>query len=205
MNYITVGDLGKLEILLLAFDDGDVIAYYTHHIARAIEERTSPRDWKATRLVPKPFFHENVGQSAWGLAIHTHSRLIAASSNLHDVTVFALAITSKEEKEEEEDDDDIPSLPKLWLGQSILDLEKHFRTRTRTWRIVLPIGNDGHNSPHNIPSIAFCDDDQGNAERVAAVDINGNTWILDIWEVGRDCKATLIKPTRNMLGNNGRR
>ncbi|KAH8910667.1 hypothetical protein BR93DRAFT_974767 [Coniochaeta sp. PMI_546] len=200
MNYITVGDLGDLEILLLAFDDGDIVAYYTHLIVNAVEERGIPRGWNAARVAPKPFFHENVGASAWGLAIHTHSRLIAASSNRHDVTVFALALTRKNKQTAE----DLQSSPKLWSGQSVLDLEKHFRSRTRTWRVVLPIGNDGHNSPHNIPSIAFCDDADGNAERVAAVDINGNTWLLDIWNLGGPATATLIKPTRNMLGNNGR-
>ncbi|OIW35380.1 hypothetical protein CONLIGDRAFT_566950, partial [Coniochaeta ligniaria NRRL 30616] len=200
MNYITVGDLGDMEILLLAFDDGDVVAYYTRLIRNAIEDRSSSRGRNAARVVPRPFFHENVGASAWGLAIHTHSRLIAASSNRHDVTVFALATTSKEKHT----DEDVQSSPKLWAGQSVLDLEKHFRSRTRTWRVVLPIGNDGHNNPHNIPSIAFCDDDHGNAERIAAVDINGNTWLLDIWNVGGHAAANLIKPTRNMLGNNGR-
>lgn len=32
INNIKVGDLGNLEILLVACDDGDVIAFYTHLI-----------------------------------------------------------------------------------------------------------------------------------------------------------------------------
>jgi hypothetical protein len=190
MNYITVGDLGNLEILLLAFDDGDIVAYYTHLIVQAIEHWGSPRG-NAGRLIPGPFFHESVGASAWGLAIHTHSRLIAASSNRHDVTVFAFAVGRKEKNTDEH----VQPSPEPWAGQGILGLEKHFRSRTRTWRIVLSTGHDGRNSPHNIPSIAFCDDDRGNAEKVAAVDINGNLWLLDIWNVGGHAAATLIRQT----------
>ena len=197
MNYITVGDLGDLEILLLAFDDGDIVAYYTHQIVQIIEARHSPCGWNAGRPSLRPFFHESVGSSAWGLAIHTQSRLIAASSNRHDVTVFAFALAYGENVDRERGD---CSYPSLWLGQSVLDLEKHFRSRTRSWRVVLPIGYDGHNNPNNIPSIAFCDDSLGNADRVAAVDINGNTWLLDIWNIGNP--AILIKPNRSMVYNN---
>ena len=38
------------------------------------------------------FLHENVGMSAWGLAIHEKSRMIAVSSNLKEVTVFMPAL-----------------------------------------------------------------------------------------------------------------
>jgi hypothetical protein len=30
VNHIKIGNLGDFEILLIACDDGDVIAYYTH-------------------------------------------------------------------------------------------------------------------------------------------------------------------------------
>jgi hypothetical protein len=39
------------------------------------------------------FFHENVGMTAWGLALHEESRLIAVSSNRREVTVFVPAVT----------------------------------------------------------------------------------------------------------------
>jgi hypothetical protein len=42
------------------------------------------------------FFIENVGDSAWGLAIHQQSRLIAASSNKHEVQIFAPALADAE-------------------------------------------------------------------------------------------------------------
>jgi hypothetical protein len=193
MNYVIVGELGNLEVLLLAFDDGDVVAYYTHHIVQAIERRMSSMGLsvKGVNSQPSPFFHESVGASAWGLAIHAHSRLIAVSSNRHDVTVFAFALRSKEKRMSEH----VQAEPELWSGKGVLDLERHFRSRTRTWRIVLATGHDGRNSPHNIPSITFCDDDAGNADKVVAVDINGNTWLLDIWNVGSHATATLIRQT----------
>lgn len=45
------------------------------------------------------FFHENVGCSVWGLAIHAQSRMIAVSSNLKQVTVFSFGAPSSEEPE----------------------------------------------------------------------------------------------------------
>jgi hypothetical protein len=179
MNHITVGDLGNMEILLLAFDDGDVVAYYTHLIAHAvgIGKGGVSQSAGATRATPmRPFFHDNVGLSAWGLAIHKQSELFAVGSNKHEVTVFAFATRDKEKKSETRDE----FSPKVWSGQTALELERHFRSRTRTWRIVLPLGVEGH----NVPSIAFCDDERGNADKVVAVDVRGNTWILDIWKIG---------------------
>ena len=35
VNNIIIGNLGSLEVLLLACDDGDVLAYYTHAIHHA--------------------------------------------------------------------------------------------------------------------------------------------------------------------------
>lgn len=44
-------------------------------------------------LPPRQFFHENVGISAWGLAVHKEARLIAASANSRVITVWAPALT----------------------------------------------------------------------------------------------------------------
>lgn len=43
------------------------------------------------------FFCENVGISAWGLAVHSASRLIAVSSNHHEITVFAFGLNPSAE------------------------------------------------------------------------------------------------------------
>lgn len=167
-----MGNLGNLEIVLFAYDDGDVMAYYTHAIARCIAAggdhgRSSSRG-RARAAHPKPFLHDNVGKSAWGLAVHEQSRLIAVGSNLHEVTVFAFAVARDKAADE--------SLP----VQGPAALQRYFRKRTRTWRITLPLGPQGS----NIPNLDFVDDEAGEAEKVVAVDIYGQAWILDIWEVG---------------------
>ena len=181
MNSIMVGNLGILEVVFFAFDDGDVGAYYTHAIAGYIKANSEyhhgfsghpPR-----QQLPKEFFHDNVGKSAWGLAIHERSRLLAVSSNKHEVTVFAFAMNENMTRVSAVEED---TSPKVCSGQTALQLEKHFRSRTRTWRIVLPAGPEGR----NMPSIAFCDDDEGHADKVVAFDIDGNTWIFDIWKIG---------------------
>ncbi len=42
-----------------------------------------------------------------------------------------------------------------------------------------------------MPNVAFCDDEAGNAEKVVAVDISGNTWIMDIWKL---CSDPVVYP-----------
>lgn len=89
VNHMILGNFGELEILLMACDDGDVIAFYTNQFQATLENpsRTS-RVCDANDI--KPFFHENVGITAWGLAIHQRSRLIAVSSNHREVVIFAM-------------------------------------------------------------------------------------------------------------------
>lgn len=48
------------------------------------------------------------------------------------------------------------------------------------FRKVLKLGPEGH----NIPSIDFSNDADGNARSILATDILGNLWILDIWRDG---------------------
>jgi hypothetical protein len=68
VNHIIVGDFGALEAVVVCCDDGDVVGFYTHSIQAAL--KASPEKQSKVR----PFFHENVGISAWGLAIHAKSR-----------------------------------------------------------------------------------------------------------------------------------
>ncbi|KAK3341170.1 hypothetical protein B0T25DRAFT_333045 [Lasiosphaeria hispida] len=183
INNMVVGNLGNFEVLFFVYDDGDVGAYYTHTIVRCIKLNSSNGPSHGTggapprQAVPKEFFHDNVGLSAWGLAIHEQSRLLAVSSNRREVTVFAFATSDNPVRGESPKAD---NSPKVWSGQTALELERHFQSRTRTWRIVLPTGAEGH----YMPSIAFCNDETGYADKVVGVDIQGNTWILDIWKIG---------------------
>lgn len=63
--------------------------------------------------------------------------------------------------------------------ESIRNLEQRFRTRTRTWRIVIPFGRDAS----NLPSVSFCDDEAGHADRVVALDICGYLFVAEIWTI----------------------
>jgi len=155
VNNMKVGFLGYLEIVVMSYDDGDVIAYSTKSVAEAIIQRLGNSGCAEAPSLPRPLLHENVGHSAWGLAVHAKSRLIAVSSNRHEVTVFALALVDK-----------LGFRPR-WRPTSP---EANVLARKRMWRIVLSLGDDGH----NIPSIDFISDPEGFAVQVCAVDINCN-------------------------------
>jgi hypothetical protein len=159
VNNMRVGFLGCTELIAVSYDDGDVIAYQTESIAEAILQRRTHRKSGSgssdVPSLPRPLLHENVGFSAWGLAIHSKSRLIAVSSNHHEVTVFALALAEK------------PLFRPRWKPNS---KEANVLARNRMWRIVLPLGNNGQ----NIPSIDFVSDPEGFAVQVCAVDIHSN-------------------------------
>lgn len=59
VNSMKVGNFGNLEIILMACDDGDIMAFYTHQIRHELA-----RDDVSTRVRDvRPFFHQNVGKS----------------------------------------------------------------------------------------------------------------------------------------------
>ncbi|KAF2491892.1 hypothetical protein BU16DRAFT_530314 [Lophium mytilinum] len=90
VNRVLLDFLGHEEALLVACDDGDVIGFFVKDILKQEPHAaTAPDDVCSVR----PFFHLNVGRSAWGLAIHSEARLIAVSANTRKVTVFALALS----------------------------------------------------------------------------------------------------------------
>ncbi|ROW11438.1 hypothetical protein VMCG_01181 [Cytospora schulzeri] len=285
INHMIVGELGDEEILLVGRDNGDVVAWYTKSIAHYVEtnvsgsEERSQREnertsYASSRPHPKHFFADNVGISAWGLAIHKESRLIAVSSNAHEITVFAFAMNRKGGSETpsspsgNEDDvhEPIPtggketvditpskidkgesdalkkamlilvmgdgvwhlpvypwepdsnwaanlpefakerrpvSLDRVLITESeakarVAKLQRRFQTRQRSWRIVLSLGMEAS----NVPSIAFCEDAEGNANRVAGIDINGYLYIVDIWQIGR---KPIRVPPHNVQTPAGRR
>lgn len=95
VNHLIVSDLGTEEVLVIACDDGDVLAYHIRLIHDMVK-RNRQQDVKTRN--PKsaadlrPFFHVNVGMSAWGLAVHKGARLVAVSSNTHDISIYAWAL-----------------------------------------------------------------------------------------------------------------
>ncbi|RDA85186.1 hypothetical protein CP532_2373 [Ophiocordyceps camponoti-leonardi (nom. inval.)] len=224
INHMIVGSLGNEELVVTSHDDGDVVAYSTRRIAEWIAGRSRRRraesagppvqtlvqddcPWHGPgscnrSSIPKPFFHDNVGRSAWGLAIHERSRLIAVSCNHGDVTVFAPALTSVVEgrrRPEHEWHDECSDTCSECSGAcnkcskacsncsgtcndcsgTCINVESHVRQRARNWRILVSLGD----AADNIPNVCFIDDAQtGSASMVGAVDIKGAVWLADIWK-----------------------
>ncbi|KAI1094936.1 hypothetical protein F5B19DRAFT_442606 [Rostrohypoxylon terebratum] len=225
VNHLIVSDFGNEEILVLAYDDGDVIAYYTRHIENELLRRE--RGGRINKSVPGPFFHENVDKSAWGLAVHKQSRMIAVSSNYHDVTVFVFALTGLPYYH-------IPGVDDLELFRAIIrdehgrfvdrrerssqlaaGITRHFlddgriaaletavRRRDANWRIIIETGD---RVGANIPNIAFSSDVNGEAENIVAVDISGRLWFLDFWAFNQRhyLKADGLHPGQPRLRHHG--
>ncbi|KAM0463912.1 hypothetical protein ACHAO4_000637 [Trichoderma viride] len=191
INHIITGYLGEEEIVLACYDDGDVVAYYVKDIADLVEnkrnqskaQRSSRKDY-TSRSSPRLLFHENVGQSAWGLAIHRKSRLIAVSSNRAELTVFAFALASCRTKSRK-------SQGFCDCCQSCDSTESGVPRRARNWRIVIALRQEAS----NIPNVCFLDDVDGQAEKVCAVDIKGVLWIADIWRMFQP--VTKVNPSEH--------
>lgn len=164
--------------MVACYDDGDVVAYYVREIADYVFSRPDvPQTQKSfgktnVDRLPRLFFHENVGHSAWGLATHRKSRLIAVSSNRFEVTVFAFALATCQKKSQD-----------VWefcdCCQTCDSTESGIPRRARNWRIVVALGS--HAS--NLPNVCFVDSEDGQAEKVCAIDIKGFVWMADIWKM----------------------
>jgi hypothetical protein len=203
VNHIVIGNLGELEIVLVACDDGDVIAYFTNSIQTVI---LSPGTWSSMR----PFFHENVESSAWGLAIHSKSRMIGVSSNKREVVIFRFGCYEEDAhsgktKSEVSDEEHLHLLSGNIVTTQLNSTafptvtEVDPGIRWNNFRKCLKLGPEGH----NIPSIDFANDSDGNASSILATDINGNLWIMDIWR--STGWMTRLPSTRkqNSRGNEG--
>lgn len=100
VNHIIASSFGAEEILLIACDDGDVLGYQTRSIERLLEEKdASDCNYTSDQDHVGPFFHVNVGHSAWGLAAHKESRQIAISANSHRITVYSFGLTTRTSNE----------------------------------------------------------------------------------------------------------
>ena len=157
-----IGKLGEQEILLCACDDGDVVAYYTSAIAATINAVSDYgyEESKATDSFLKPMLLRNLGKSAWGLAVHTQGRLIAASCNSHNITVFSFALKLPEFGLEEYGNDR--------LQEIILR-----RERDTEYRLT------GHR--FNIPNISFLNSDSDLEGRyLVSTDLTG---VILLWDL----------------------
>lgn len=175
INNLVSQMLGKDEILAVVRDDGDVEAYLTRHIYQAIVRRCQSGNKLGPIAVDvKPFFHRNVGDSTWGLAIHSEARMIAVSSNNLEITVFTFAL----------------------LQQGIIDLDDEVTEEEQVYHsgsgITPPSdrkSNDSRvirNGNTNIPCIAFCNTGHDPTGRwLASTDISGRTRSWDVHKLAQ--------------------
>jgi hypothetical protein len=186
-----VGDLGSEEILLLATDSGNVAAYHTNAIQDAIEKEPYKfsQEGRSDLVGLRPFFSHWVYESAWGLSLHKHARMVAVSSNkphhhlsmgVHAaITVFAFALTTSDDQgrratshELSEDDD---SEWKFWIPDQAKPAV--MPNRFANWKTRL----EAHTV--NIPSINFVNSDIDlNGEYMLSTDIDGITKSWHIWQ-----------------------
>ncbi|KAL9034097.1 MAG: hypothetical protein Q9214_007203, partial [Letrouitia sp. 1 TL-2023] len=182
VNHLVVADLGTEELVIVACDDGDVVAYRTRLVFECIEKEAPDLNDSTLQLDLNPFFIKNVGKSAWGIAVHTVARMIAVSANTQVVTVFAFALSRGSlsgDAGEPEDGVDDEFLLNLVLEQGREWSRRASKlTPAQRFRGNFQLQLDSHQS--NIPSIAFYNSDDEYNIYLASTDISGHTIIWDV-------------------------
>jgi len=190
VNHLVTGDLGNEEILLIACDDGDVLAYRIWEIANLLASRESDDSHdlykRQTPFSPEPFLLENVGYSAWGLAVHKHARLIAVSSNGHIIHVFVFAITYSEVQVDSPGNSDSFSEDcySSWSEAAVANFspmwkqsDDPYNDRATSNLIVTLVAHQA-----NIPNITFHNSDRNGQEvYLASIDIDGQIVLWNVW------------------------
>lgn len=152
-------------------DDGDVDAVLVRHIMQAIRRRAEPGN--ALGLVAeelRPVFQSNVGISAWGLAIHTQARILAVSSNAHEVRIFKFGLLRDVEGGEGGGE---VSMSDASSVTDTIDESRAHRRLDVTQRVL--------NGNANIPHISFCNTgDDPEARWLLTTDISGYCRVMDL-------------------------
>ncbi|KAK3072258.1 hypothetical protein LTR53_007157 [Teratosphaeriaceae sp. CCFEE 6253] len=166
INNLIVQRLGNDEVVATVRDDGDVDVVLVRHVLQAISRRAEKGN--ALGLVAdelRPIFQSNVGISAWGLAIHTHARVLAISSNAHEVRVFKFGLLSDDDRPPDGREDGLPGNADAQSGEH--------RRMDVTQRVL--------NGAANIPAIAFCNTgDDPHARWLLTTDISGYCRVMDL-------------------------
>lgn len=184
VNHLVVSDLGHEEIIVVTCDDGDVLAYTTRSFDDALERGNLDEPGARFPRI-RTILLRNVGDSAWGIAVHKAARLIAVSSNAHTITVFAFALCREPSPDSLHDSDEGSLLPAVDTGLG-LDLDEWVRPfryseslLRRSTNLVIIL--EGHMC--NIPNIAFCNTDADPTGRyLVSTDVGGATFVWDIWQ-----------------------
>lgn len=191
INNIIVDDLGRDEALLLATDSGNVCGYHVEAIYSAVKRCAKngyKRPFDGTEV--SPFFVENVGMSAWGLATHKYARLIAVSANTGLITVYAFALVdpAAEDRDDEAEYSDGPGAGMSPTDQTWVPVESRKQLyelhqlmsrnhRSRNLRLTYR----GHFD--NIPCVSFANFDLNpNGMWMVSTDISNRLIVWRIWD-----------------------
>ncbi|KAH3955744.1 hypothetical protein HBH53_007770 [Parastagonospora nodorum] len=168
---VLVDFLGNDEVLLATCDDGDVVGYRIAEIQRALNELSRPeQDDEPDHAPPQIplFLHQNVGASAWGLAIHREARIIAISANTHEVTILAFALATTEGESPELDALDSIAATDEADPADFPAPRKHNNFFTLK-------------AAHNVPAVSFNNNDEDPSGRwLFGTCITGQVWLWDI-------------------------
>jgi len=180
INYLIVQKLGKDEVIANVRDDGDVEVFLIRHIVHAITTLVDRHDIDENPVADnvKPLFLRNVGISAWGLAIHTEARIIAVSSNRHEVTIFRFGLVDEFDEVEtprKQAKSAVDGRSSIWDEERREDnVDSRPERKTDVTRQVL-------NGEANIPHIAFCNTgDDPDGRWLLTTDISGVCRAIDL-------------------------
>jgi hypothetical protein len=228
INNLVVQHLGNDEVVATVRDDGDVDAVLVsasltlhpvgmsrhalmdtkvRHIVQAIGQRAlqdSSIDVVADEV--RPIFQSNVGMSAWGLAIHTQARILATSSNAHEVRVFKFGLLHEAHSPEDDAADTAgvagegnASSDEQSENMQTSDEEAESHPKRRPMDVTQRVLN----GDTNIPYIAFCNtgDDPG-ARWLLTTDIAGYCRIMDLHRAhAADVTVQQFRFGRSFLGS----
>lgn len=191
INTILVDELGRDEVLLLATDSGNVCGYHVESIFGAVKRCARSRQERPfDGAEVTPFFVENVGMSAWGLATHKFARLIAISANTGQIIVYAFALVDPSAEglvdvvsTSDSDGVNATHADQTWVSihtiKQLRELQKFMPRfyRSRNLRLTYR----GHFD--NIPHVSFANFDlDSNGMWMASTDISNRVIIWRIWD-----------------------
>lgn len=187
INAIAVDDLGRDEVFLLVTDSGNVCGYHVEAIYTAIDlcaKSGYKRPFDGAEV--SPFFVENVGMSAWGLATHKFARLIAVSANTGQITVFAFALVDPAGN----GDKSFRSSENLDVSSDQTWVSIDNRKQLRELRPLMPRNHRSRNLRltyrghfDNIPCVSFANFDlDADGLWMVSTDINNRVILWRIWD-----------------------
>ena len=153
-------------------------------MVRSICRAAQLNDECITKSECRPFLLENVGRSAWGLAIHQEARLIAASANTRDIMIFAFALGHGSSAGSDSDiSDEFADMDLIKENMDWNRVDGPYDSEQRYSKNLI-IRLSGHIT--NIPSIAFCDGEGDQTGKyLVSTDIYGSIFVWDVWQQKR--------------------